>query len=145
MREFLRRQRRFRLIEKVIDVVSPAISFVHLIQKRTGESMFLNHENQPSKLQLIWRRLEFSIERVLQALRFGNEELADFDLAHEGLGRIPFPQDEFALAKRRLHNAQQYCGRGETGAAIYEINLLYAVVRREAACAKTPQSMTSFY
>ena len=35
------------------------------------------------------------------------------------------------MVKRRLHNAERYCGGGgETGAAIYELNLLYGVNTR---------------
>ena len=106
--------------------------------------MILNRKNQ-STFQLIWQEAGFNIDRALRALHAGKVTLVNFDSVYEALQRLPFPQDEFALVMRRLHNAERYCGDGETGAAIYELNLLVGVIRWEVKCATTFRQTTSLY
>lgn len=103
-----------------------------------------NYVDRPSSTyDLVWQMAEIAVNRVQRRVRSGYKAAHDFAHAHEALARLPIAQNEFALATLRLDNAEVYFGRGETGAAKFELNLLSGMIYREAGCLKIRQTMKS--
>ena len=99
----------------------------------------------PSTLERVWQAAGQAVDRLTSELKSSCDVTLRFSDAREALGRLPISQSEFALATRRLDNAEDYYGRGELGAAKYELNLLNGMICRDAKCVKTLRRTKSLY
>ncbi len=54
-----------------------------------------------------------------------------FERLHEVLRTLPMPSQKFALLCQRSHNAEAYHNRGETGATLFELNLILGRLERD--------------
>jgi hypothetical protein len=70
------------------------------------------------------RRMEFAVGRLIDEAKAEATWTESYVEAAELLESIPFATGEFELAHHRLQNALDYCGRGEFGAACFELRQL---------------------
>lgn len=85
-----------------------------------------------------WQQAASAIGQARKAVESGARLKSSFEWARTALESLPISQQEFALAKNRLHNAESYYSHGETGAAVFELNLLSGGLSREARWSTTP-------
>ncbi len=93
--------------------------------------------------QMVWQQAKTMLNRMRCAVQNGSARPLDFERADEALRRLPMAAEPFGLARRRLHNAEVYCGRGEGGAALFELGLLVKVISRESECTTIRQPVKS--
>lgn len=91
-------------------------AITHLLQKNRSDG---------SAYDKVWNSAEQSVSRLLNVIKASLAIRDHFQNAFYCLERLPLSTEEFANAKKRLHNALEYCESRERGAAVFEINLLY--------------------
>jgi hypothetical protein len=65
------------------------------------------------------------LARLIEQLFRAGCPTVGFREAHEALEALPLTTAEFATARNRLTNARNYQEAGESGAALYELRLLW--------------------
>ncbi|MCO6459136.1 MAG: hypothetical protein J5I93_27825 [Pirellulaceae bacterium] len=87
------------------------------------------HTARPS-VDLLARQISQGLRRLIDSpgsRTVSRQQLADSRLLLEAL---PMATNEFAVARRRLQNADRYLRSDEWGAARYELRLLYGMLRQ---------------
>ena len=73
-----------------------------------------------------------SLITMVKAIAHGQIAADAFAHTHTLLAALPLTSNDFSVSSRRLSNTRHYCELGETGAAIYELNLLIRCLDRIA-------------
>ncbi len=78
------------------------------------------------------------LERLQQKCDLDEAACDDFKTIRNALEAMPLPTDQFGLACTRLKNAQHYLRCTESGAARYELQLLFGSLKNGLTEAREP-------
>jgi hypothetical protein len=84
-----------------------------------------------------WIHCAIETKSILRSLKQGVDVKHQFSRLGDALQTLPISSEEFALMVNRSDNAKSYWLRGEKGAAVFELNLVFRYLLREIKCASS--------